>query len=69
MRWRVRSAALDVMVRDLGAEATPFLHTSRWFTLGAGLSVMAQCRLHFHWNLDLTPWERDLRVLWIDKTQ
>lgn len=44
------------------AGTTSFLHRSRRPALWAGQSVMAQGRIFPRRNIDLVPWERDLRV-------
>jgi hypothetical protein len=46
---------------DLGTGASPSLRRIGW-------SAMVQGHISLHWNLDLSHWERDLRVLRVDRS-
>jgi hypothetical protein len=63
LRRRGRSATRDQTVCDLTPKAAPSLCRSGRSTLWVGQSTMAQGCLPPCWNLDLTPWGRDLMVL------
>lgn len=58
-----RSTALGRTVHDLGAGAAPSLRRSGLSVLWARRCTMAQGRLPPHCDIDLAPYERELRVL------